>query len=83
MSEQPPKRTAAHDRLEVFLGEWRAEGTSCGSPKQRAEDPKSTAEPWTSAHTGRWHTGLFFLIQDERALVVSTRRTNAISERGR
>src|SRR5688572_17186189 len=69
MSEEPPKRTAAHDRLEMFLGEWRAEGLSYGSPKQAADDPKGTPESWTSAHTGRWHTGLFFLIQDERALV--------------
>ena len=24
--------------------------------------------PWKSTHTGRWHTGEFFLIQDERAV---------------
>ena len=24
---------------------------------------------WTSTHTARWHTGKFFLIQDERAQI--------------
>ena len=24
--------------------------------------------PWTSTHTGRWYTGEFFLVQDEKAL---------------
>lgn len=69
MSEQPPSRTEAHDRLEVFLGDWRAEGESYGSPNQREDDPKSTPASWTSSHTGRWHTGQFFLIHDERATV--------------
>lgn len=67
MSDKPPERGPDHDRLEVFLGEWRAEGRSYGGPNQRAEDPKSAAESWTSTHTGRWHTGHFFLVQDERA----------------
>jgi hypothetical protein len=66
-SEAPPTRGAAHDELAVFLGRWRATGTSYGGPKQRANDPKSAGEPWVSTHTGSWHTGKFFLIQDERA----------------
>ena len=57
MSEKP-ERGALHERLEVFLGEWRAEGTSHGNG----------TEPWRSTHTARWHTGAFFLIQDERAM---------------
>jgi hypothetical protein len=69
MSDKPPERGADHDRLEMFLGEWRAEGRSYGGPKQRADDPRSAAESWTSTHTGRWHTGKFFLVQDERAIV--------------
>ena len=59
MTESPPERSAAHDRLDVFLGQWTAEGEAYGS---------GTAESWTSSHTARWHTGRFFLIQDERAL---------------
>lgn len=35
MTEQPPQRGEAHARLEVFLGSWRAEGQSYGSPTQR------------------------------------------------
>jgi hypothetical protein len=68
MSEEPPKRGANHERFDVFLGDWRAVGRSYSIPRQADDDPKSVAEPWTSTHTGRWHTGGFFLIQDERAL---------------
>ncbi|MEP7002668.1 MAG: DUF1579 family protein [bacterium] len=57
-----------HEALAVFLGRWRAEGKSYGSPNQPADDPKSAAEQWTSTHTGHWHTGEYFLIQDERAM---------------
>ncbi len=66
-NEAPPTRGAQHQALAVFLGRWKAEGKSYGSPKQPADDPKSAAEPWVSTHTGKWHTGKFFLIQDERA----------------
>ena len=66
-AERPPTRGAAHDALAVFLGRWRAEGTSYGSPNQRADDPRGTAERWESTHTAAWHTGEFFLVQDERA----------------
>jgi len=55
---EPPERGEMHDALAVFLGEWRAEGWSYGGPSR---------ETWTSRHTARWHTGEFFLIQDERA----------------
>jgi hypothetical protein len=60
----PPYRPEA---LKAFLGEWRAEGQSYGGPDQSTSDPKKNAEPWKSTHTGRWHTGGFFLIQDEKA----------------
>jgi hypothetical protein len=63
----PPKRDEKHEDLCVFLGDWRAEGWSYGQPNQSADDPKSGREKWASTHTGRWHTGEFFLIQDERA----------------
>ena len=68
-SETPPVRGAKQEALAVFLGNWRAEGTSYGSPNQREDDPKGSGEPWISTHTGRWHTGKFFLIEDERAVV--------------
>jgi hypothetical protein len=66
-NEAPPTRGPQHEALAVFLGNWRAEGVSYGSPKQTAENPTATAEPWKSTHTARWHTGKFFLVQDERA----------------
>jgi hypothetical protein len=68
-SEQPPVRGDKQQALSVFLGRWRAEGKSYGGPKQSADDPKSAAELWVSTHTGKWHTGEFFLVQVERAMV--------------
>src|SRR5918998_6138926 len=53
-------RTDAHRRLEVFLGDWDATGVAHTAPG---------GAPWSSTHTGRWHTGEFFLVQDERAHV--------------
>jgi hypothetical protein len=68
-AEAPPIRGAEHEALAIFLGRWRATGTSYGSPRQPQDDPKSEAEPWVSTHVGMWHSGEFFLIQDERAIV--------------
>jgi hypothetical protein len=51
----------------VFLGEWRATGVSFGGEDQRQEAPRARPTPWTSTHTAKWHTGQFFLVQDERA----------------
>lgn len=68
-SEAPPVRGRLHDALSVFLGDWRAEGTSFGGPDQSPADPKAHGVPWISTHTARWHTGEFFLIQDERAQI--------------
>jgi hypothetical protein len=62
-----PARGPMHDALAVFLGEWRAQGTSYGYTDQSGPDPRANGVPWTSHHTGRWHTGQYFLIQDERA----------------
>ncbi|WP_310570535.1 hypothetical protein [Gemmatimonas sp.] len=67
--EVAPVRDHKHRALNVFLGEWRAEGQSYGSSHQPVEDPRSAAELWVSAHTGQWHTGEYFLIQDERAVI--------------
>ena len=62
-----PKRGPEHDVLAVFLGNWTAKGTSYGGTDQSGPDPKANGVPWTSTHVGRWHTGEFFLIQDEKA----------------
>ena len=71
-SEETPVHGGAHDALSVFLGEWRAEGTSFGGTDQSGADPKVNGVSWVSTHTARWHTGGFFLIQDERAKVGGT-----------
>lgn len=63
----PPQRVEGHAALDAFLGDWQAEGWSYGRPDQDPGDPKAARDRWTSTHTGRWHTGAFFLIQDERA----------------
>jgi Protein of unknown function (DUF1579) len=67
--ETPPSRTPLHDALQVFVGQWRAEGLSYGGPEQSDADPKGQPVPWRSTHTTRWHTGRFFLIEDEQAVV--------------
>jgi hypothetical protein len=64
-----PRRTAMHQALAVFLGDWKAQGTSYGGTDQSGADPRANGVPWISEHTGRWHTGEFFLVQDERARV--------------
>lgn len=66
-SQATPIRGKAHDALSVFLGDWRAEGLSFGGTDQSGADPRANGVAWVSTHTGRWHTGEFFLIQDERA----------------
>lgn len=65
-----PVRGSAHDALSVFLGEWRAEGMSFGGTDHLGDDPKANGVPWVSTHSAHWHTGEFFLIQDERAQLV-------------
>lgn len=67
--QTPPTRGSRHEALEVFLGEWTAEGESFGGSGQDAQNPRARATRWNSTHSARWHTGKFFLIQDERALI--------------
>ena len=62
-----PVRGAPHEALAVFLGAWRATGASFGDNQQAKDAPRANPTAWTSTHTARWHTGEFFLIQDERA----------------
>lgn len=66
-AEAPPTHGSQHDRLAVFLGDWKAEGRSYGGTDQSGDDPRSNGVTWESTHTGRWHTGEFFLVQDEKA----------------
>ena len=63
------QRSARHDALEIFIGDWSAIGEAYGGPRQDAKHPRQHPTRWTSKHTARWHTGKFFLIQDERAHV--------------
>ncbi len=69
VNETTPVRGSAHDALSVFLGEWRAEGTSYGGTDQSGADPKANGVTWVSSHSTLWHTGEFFLIQEERAQI--------------
>ena len=68
-----PKRGDAHDALAVFLGKCTARGTSYGGADQQGQDPKANGEPWVSTHEASWHTGQFFVIQDDRADIAGTR----------
>ena len=67
--QPPPQRTALHDALNVFLGTWHATGQSFGGRRQTWMAPRAAPSPWTSTHTAYWHSGGFFLLQDERAQV--------------
>ncbi len=68
-----PTRNAQHEALDVFLGKWTARGMSYGGTDQSGDDPKANGEPWISTHEGAWHTGSFFLVQDERADIAASR----------
>lgn len=58
---------AEHEEMAVFLGDWHAEGTSYGGDEQSLDNPHAGASPWTSIHSARWHSGNYFIVQDERA----------------
>ena len=64
-----PIRGNAHEALSVFLGHWHANGISFGGTDQSGLNPKANGVPWKSTHSTRWHTGKFFMVQDERALI--------------
>ena len=51
--------TDEQEALEVFIGDWSAEGTAYGADQDGG--------PWHSVHSARWHSGDFFVVQDERA----------------
>lgn len=56
-----------HAKLAAFLGDWHAEGTSYGGDDQTTQNPHAGATPWSSIHSARWHSGDYFVVQDERA----------------
>lgn len=63
---KPVERTELHEALAMLLGDWKAEGVSFGD-NQDDTHPRANGVPWVSTHKARWHTGEFFLGQDERA----------------
>jgi hypothetical protein len=71
MSKTPkprqPKPTAAHRRLEVFIGDWHAEGVSYGEGQDPA-DPRASGVPWTSDESYEWLPGKFFVLHRWDAL---------------
>ncbi|NML16098.1 DUF1579 family protein [Azohydromonas caseinilytica] len=65
----PLQRSALHDALNAFLGTWHATGQSYGERRQTWMAPRAAPSAWTSTHTAYWHSGGFFLVQNERAQV--------------
>jgi hypothetical protein len=66
-------RDERQEALSVFLGRWTARGTSYGGTDQTGGNPKAYGDHWLSTHKGYWHTGKFFLIQDEKADIQGNR----------
>lgn len=64
-----PKPTAAHRRLEVFICDWDAEGTSYGDG-QDAADPCAADVPGTSDECYEWLPVGFFLLHQWDAKAV-------------
>ena len=56
-----PKPTAAHRRLNVFIGNWHAEGTSYGDGQDVAHQ-RAAGAPWTSDESYEWLPGKFFIL---------------------
>src|SRR6185369_14741947 len=60
-SSKPNKPSAAHRKLAIFVGTWRANGTSYAAG-QRADDAKASTTPWRSTESFEWLPGEFFLL---------------------
>jgi hypothetical protein len=56
-----PEPSAAHRRLDVFVGRWHGKGQSYADGQQ-ADDPIASAVPWTSDESYEWLPGGFFLL---------------------
>jgi hypothetical protein len=48
-----PEPSSAHKRLDVFIGDWHAEGTSYDD-HQDAADPRAAGVPWMSDESYEW-----------------------------
>ena len=66
-SHSAPERCSREGALVVFIGDWKAEGISFGDNQQSRDNPRAGRSPWLSVHSALWHSGEFFVIQDERA----------------
>lgn len=53
--------------MAVFLGNWHAEGSNYGGNDQTPANPRASVTPWRSVHSACWHSGEYFIVQDERA----------------
>jgi hypothetical protein len=62
MKTKVPRRAAPHERLHVFIGQWRAEGSSYAAG-QTKQNPRSATEKWLSDESFEWLPGKFFVIQ--------------------
>lgn len=51
-----------HERLEVFIGKWHAEGCSF-AVGQPLSNPRGVTEKWLSDETFEWLHGRFFVMQ--------------------
>lgn len=66
-------RNSKHETLAVFLGKWTAHGTSFGGTDQTGDNQKTNGQVWVSTHEACWHTGRFFVVQNERADIAGGR----------
>ena len=68
------KPTAAHRSLEVFIGDWHAEGTFYGDGQDTA-NPRAAGEPWTSDESYEWLPSGFFVLHRWDAMAGSFKST--------
>ena len=59
---KPAKPGLAHEKLNVFIGKWHAEGESY-AVGQTKKDPRGAVEKWVSDETYEWLPGKFFVMQ--------------------
>lgn len=57
----------AHRLLNIFIGDWHAEGTSYGDG-QDTRQPRASGVPWTSDESYEWLTGQFFVLHRWEAM---------------
>ena len=60
---KPAKPGAAHEKLNVFIGKWHAEGDSYAAGQSKS-DPRGAVEKWVSDESYEWLPGKFFVIQN-------------------